>query len=209
MSASVKLAICVPSGDMVHMDFATSLGVMLARLAAQRVQSSLYNIRTTILSQGRQTLVNQALAADATHLLFLDSDMSFPPDTAMRLLSHNLDIVGIAAAMRRENSLLPSALKRWGERVSLTPDDGLVEVDYLGFGGILIRRAVFKAIDKPWFPISFRETHPEKGDIWIGEDYGFCEKARAAGYRIHVDAGLSFRFGHMGQRRFRLSDARN
>lgn len=202
----LKLAICIPSGDMVHMDFASSLAVMLARLATARIECSLYNIKTTILSKGRQTLVNKALSTDCTHLLFIDSDMVFPPDTAVRLLSHGKDIAGIAAATRRENRLLNSAQTTWGERLKAGPDDGLVEVDYLGFGCVLIRADVFQAMEKPYFPISFKEHDPEAGDIWLGEDYGFCEKARAAGYTIHVDAALSHRFGHLGQRTFRLSD---
>lgn len=201
-----KLAICIPSGDMVHMDFTTSLGVMLARLAAARVDCALYNVRTTILSKGRQTLVNKAMSTGSTHLLFIDSDMVFPPETAVRLLSHQKDIVGIAAATRRENRLLNSAQTRWGERLTAGPEEGLLQVDYLGFGCILIRSEVFAAIEKPYFPIHFKEHDPETGDVWIGEDYGFCEKARAAGYAIHVDTALSHRFGHLGQRAFRLSD---
>ncbi|WP_416897894.1 MAG: hypothetical protein ACMVY4_21005 [Minwuia sp.] len=202
----VKIAICIPSGDMVHMDFTVSLSVMLARLGAQRIDCSLYNVKTTILSKGRQTLVNRALASGASHLLFLDSDMSFPPETALQLLGHRVDIAGVTYTTRRDGALMSSALKRWGERLAVGPDDGLVEADFIGFGGVLIRADVFRAIEKPWFPIAFRGEDPEKGDQWLGEDYGFCEKARAAGYRIHVDAGLSYRFGHAGQRTFRLHD---
>jgi hypothetical protein len=205
----LKLAICIPSSDMVHMDFATSLGVMLARLAAARIECALYNVKTTILSKGRQTLVNKALSTGSTHLLFIDSDMVFPPETATHLLSHQKDIVGIAAATRRENRLLNSAQTRWGERLKAGPDDGLVQVDYLGFGCVLIRAEVFAKLDKPYFPIRYKETDPEIGDVWLGEDYGFCEKVRAAGYSIHVDTALSHRFGHLGQRAFRLSDLRH
>lgn len=203
---AVKLAICVPSGEMVHMDFAVSLSAMLARLGVQRVRCSIYNAKTTILSKGRQTLVNQALSTGSTHILFLDSDMSFPADTAFRLLQHDLDIVGAAYPTRREERLMNSAQKRWGERLKAGPDDGVVEVDYIGFGVILFRAEVFRRIEKPWFPIEYRGVDPEKGEIWVGEDFGFCEKARAAGYRVHVDAGLSWQVGHAGQRTFRMQD---
>lgn len=202
----LKLAICIPSGDMVHMDFASSLAVMLARLATRRIECSLYNIKTTILSKGRQTLVNKALVTGCSHLLFIDSDMTFPPETAVQLLSHGKDIVGIAAATRRENRLLNSAQTAWGQRLKAGPDDGLVNVDYLGFGCVLIRADVFRTLEKPWFPIRYKEHDPEKGDVWLGEDYGFCEMARGAGYSIHVDTALSYQFGHLGQRAFRLSD---
>jgi hypothetical protein len=205
-NGKLKLAICIPSGDMVHMDFASSLAVMLARLAARQIECSLYNIKTTILSKGRQTLVNQALSTECTHLLFIDSDMTFPPHTPVQLLAHQQDIVGIAAATRRENRLLNSAQTKWGQRLKAGAEDGLVEVDYLGFGCVLIRAEVFRALEKPWFPIEYRGSDSENQDIWLGEDYGFCEKARAAGFSIAVDAALSWQVGHAGQRIFRLRD---
>ncbi len=199
----LKLAVCVPSGDMVHMDFAVSLGVMLAQLASREVPTLLINEKSAILQKSRQALVNRALSNNASHLLFLDSDMTFPPDTALQLLAHDRDIVGIAAPKRRDN-LESSAMKVWGERLTFGPEDGLIDVDWLGFGGVMIRATVFQKLDKPWFPTRFERTDPEKGDVWIGEDYGFCEKARAAGFSIQVDAGLSCRFGHLGQHRFIL-----
>ena len=206
MADASRIAICIPSGDMVHTDFAISLGVMLARLGVQRIPCALYNMKTTILSKGRQSLVNQALASGHSHVLFLDSDMTFPADTAVRLLAHDLDIVGVAAATRRDGALMSSAQKRWGERLDIAANDGLVEVDYLGFGGVLIRTDVFRKIAKPWFPIEFRGPDSEGRDTWTGEDYGFCGKARAAGFRVHVDTALSFEFGHLGQKAFRLQD---
>lgn len=199
----LRIAVCVPSGDMVHMDFASALGVMLAHMAARQVPTLLINEKSAILQKSRQNLVNRASANDASHVLFLDSDMTFPPDTAERLLAHDRDIVGVAAPKRRPD-LTSSAMKVWGERLTFGPDEGLIDVDWLGFGGVLIRAEVFQALDKPWFPTRFERTDPQHGDVWISEDYGFCEKARAAGYAIQVDTGLSYRFGHLGQHRFTL-----
>ena len=42
-----------------------------------------------------------ALAVDATHILWLDSDMRFPADTLGRLLARNRDIVGANYCARR------------------------------------------------------------------------------------------------------------
>jgi len=199
----LKLAVCIPSGDMVHMDFAASLGVMLAQLAARQVPSVLINEKSAVLQRSRQTLVNRALSQEASHLLFLDSDMIFPPDTALRLLAHKVDIVGVAAAKRRP-PFTPSALTLQGEPLVFSPGDGLVEAGSIGLAGTLIRAEVFRQIGKPWFPVTWQGEDDSGADLWTGEDYGFCEKVRQAGLQISVDAQLSYQFGHLGQRRFAL-----
>lgn len=200
---SLRVAVCVPSGDMVHMDFAVSLARMLADMTHRRIPSILVNEKAAILPQGRQKLVNRALANGATHLLFLDSDMTFPPETGARLLSHDRDIVGVAASTRLEGRQRVTAMKRWGEPLKLGPDDGLVAADYLGCGGLLVKAAVFRRMEKPYFPARFVEERDGR-DVWLGEDYGFCDKARELGFDVLVDAKLSFAFGHLGQKSFTL-----
>jgi len=76
----------------------------------------------------------------------------------------------------------------------LIPDDiwkkgGLVEVDAVGAGSILYDMEVFKNIEPPWF-----EFHLEEGPP-IGEDIFFCDKLRAAGYKIYVDCDI--KVGHL------------
>jgi hypothetical protein len=60
--------------------------------------------------------------------------------------------------------------------------DALIECDAVGFGCVLIRREVFEAIQYPYF-----EADPETGGA---EDFDFCEKARAAGYKIWADFSI-------------------
>ena len=200
---ALRVAVCVPSGDMVHMDFAVSLARMLSDMTQRRIPSVLVNEKSAILPQGRQKLVNRALEFEATHLLFLDSDMTFPPETAARLLSHGRDIVGIAASTRLEGRQRVTAMVRWGERLALGPDDGLVEADYVGCAGMLVKADIFRRMDKPYFPARFIEERDGR-DIWMGEDYGFCDKARELGFTVLVDAKLSYAFGHLGQKNFTL-----
>lgn len=201
---SPVIAVCVPSPDMVHMDFAVSLAAMLSFTAVHRITTLLINEKTSLIQRGRQNLVNRALRHKATHLLFLDSDMTFPRETALRLLRHNLDIIATAYSTRKEEGQTTTAMQQWGRRLAIRPGDGLVEADYVGFSGIMVRAEVFRRMEKPYFPVTYLETSSRAGDIWVGEDYGFCDKARELGYRILVDAELSYRIGHLGQKDYRL-----
>jgi hypothetical protein len=67
---------------------------------------------------------------------------------------------------------------------------GLHEVRLLGTSGMLVRRRVFEALDPPYFRASLSN---DAG--LIGEDFDFCERARAAGFRIFADTSIAF--GHI------------
>jgi hypothetical protein len=58
----------------------------------------------------------------------------------------------------------------------------LIECDGVGGGCLLIHRRVFEAMEKPYF-----QCNP---GTFIGEDFYFCRKAQAAGFKIFVDPGI-------------------
>ena len=87
MSTVPSVAICFPSGDMVHADFAMSLAGMCAE--SGRIHTTLINTKSSIVAEARNRGVELAREFGATHLLFLDSDMVFPRATLQRLLARD------------------------------------------------------------------------------------------------------------------------
>lgn len=142
-----------------------------------------------------------------THLLMLDSDAMIHRETLERLLSWDVPVVG-ALAFTRYGPCYPTVYRGESEekpgqfRVRMDevkeyvakhrelassrpvvleprPPDALYEVDRTGCHCLLIRRDVLQAIEPPWFVADvMRRNH---------EDFYFCERAQAAGYRIYVD----------------------
>lgn len=183
----MKVAIVVPSGTMVHMEFATSL-VGLARKSECDIAIS--NPRTSMIELSRHIGVESALEDGADYILFLDSDMSFPDDTLNRLLAHDKDIVGCNYVQRHH----PHKSMAY---VTEIKDEPLVEVTKIPTGVMLIKRKVFDGMSKPYF------YHPVKdGDI-VGEDYDFCERARLHGFSVWMDVLLSLEVIHWGEMGFR------
>jgi hypothetical protein len=78
--------------------------------------------------------------------------------------------------------------------------DGLVEMQRLPTGCLLIRMAVFERLTKPYF----RFLVDEEAGTLLGEDYAFCDTARLLGYRLWADFSLSQEIGHIGQTVCRL-----
>lgn len=127
-------------------------------------------------------------------ILYVDSDMVPPPATAVRLLSHNVDVVGAYYFSRRE------PLVAEFNRVGMPPADpvnGLLPVMWVGAGCLLLRRHVFEKLPEPWWPHA-----PNPGE---GEDIAFSAKVRALGIPIYVD--LALQVGHMAARPIMKRDA--
>lgn len=163
-------------------------------------------VKGTYVHQARQKLLKQALESDRTHILWLDSDMMFPRDALMRLLAHNVDVVGINYCHRG----LPFefvAIKKigWGEneeavKLITAPDSkGLETVEAIGFGLVLMRLDAIRAClpdlkTTPWFGFDW-----VTGEKQVGEDVRFCKYLTDGGLKIHVDHELSNECKHVGQ----------
>jgi hypothetical protein len=189
------VAICVPSGDMVHADFALSLAGLCNSVGTMGLE--VISNKSSIVAIARNNGVAMAREAGADYLLFLDSDMVFPRSTLLRLLLHGKDIVGATYAKR-----VPP-YSPLGEMLADGPvgdDAGLVEMARLPTGCILLRTAVFDSLSRPYFHFGVEQ---ETGNI-VGEDYVFCDRVRQAGHRIWCDMRLSREIGHIGQHVFRL-----
>ena len=139
----------------------------------------------------RESLCEQAIGSGCTHVLMMDTDQVYhDQDLIMRLMAHDLDIVG--GKVHRRYPPFEPILNVNHEHVS---DDeinagGLIKVDATGTGCLLIKTECLKDIPRPWFEIT---TKPDGSKI--GEDIGFCYKAAAAGKQIFVDCGVSI--GHL------------
>jgi hypothetical protein len=193
------LAICLPELDFVRREYSRSLAKMMLRLGnvdAGARQVVTVHASGSVLPSLRQGIAFRAIQYGATHLLWIDSDHSFPEDTAHRLLAHERPWVGINATTRNR-PIRATALKREGELLETTQHSkGLERAWRMGFGIVLIEARVFEAIEMPWFLNEYIGGEP--GDDFRGEDIYFCEKAKAAGFHPMVDHDLTKDTTHVG-----------
>lgn len=202
-----RIAICMPTRDLVAAESMMSAmklyGHFCTRFVATgQAEAMFLTDLGTLLPEMRNALARVAREQDATHILWLDSDMTFPPDTIERLLAHGEPIVGASYSQRKE-PCKPVAAKD-GVWV-YTEDDstGLEEVDFVGMGVMLVETRVYDFIDEPWHMTAWSE---KAGSI-IGEDVYFCRKARAIGAPTFIDHDLSKEVSHLGWKHFRTADA--
>jgi len=198
------VAVCTPARDMVHTMYTYDLVNMVAYHTMNTNDAvSLKISQGTLIANQRAELSLDAMQENCSHVLFVDSDMRFPQDMIGRLLKHDLDIVATNCARRRMPTGPTAQLyKENGDRelVWTMPDStGLQEVGSVGMGVMLIKANVFAALSEPWFETPWR--HDKRG--YIGEDVFFCQKAAAAGFKIHIDHDVSKEIGHIGTLEFK------
>lgn len=138
---------------------------------------------------------------DSDYLLFLDADMTHPPDLAHRLVRHDVDVVTGRYVMRKPPFFTVAMRKVGAEATEYQAIEkleasvhGLLKVDAAGAGALLISRRCLEAIRARVGDDWFRYQDGPEGKRSRSEDMWFYEQARAAGFQPWLDADL--RCGH-------------
>jgi len=143
----------------------------------------------------RNLIATELLKSDYTHVLMLDADHQHPTDIIQRLArwviaDPNVKVVG-GLNFRRGEPFEPCAFMqdKDGQVYSIKEwDQGLVQVDAIGTGSILISREVFEVCEPPWFYNVY--DYAWEGQ-YPGEDIGFSKRCFDAGIPLYVDTTTS------------------
>lgn len=197
MQNDKPIIISYPCNDMVHADFTQCLTMLVLKSSVvDKLWIGVSQTRGSIICASRNFMIRQAMQTDCSHVLCLDSDMTFPADALSRLLAHNVPIVGASYCMRRE----PRAMThRDGNFASHLPyTDGIYPVLSLGMGCVLIQMAVFHKLREldPVGPFFQVEYHGEEHHS--GEDVHFFKQVNKAGIEVMCDVRLSREIRHIG-----------
>lgn len=170
----------VPSNFFVSvmaMDKPAEFTLLVPRYSRESFPESIASVRNDI--------VEQALEHGCSHLLMMDTDQVYPPDTLSKLVSHGKPVVGVAVHRRWppfDRIMLRGNLGEYQKVSDSEAYSGeLVSVDATGTGCVLFDTHVFLSVKRPWFEFSAYQGKP------VGEDINFCSKLRKAGIPIFVD----------------------
>jgi hypothetical protein len=184
------LAIAIPHTGTVSMRWA----VRLAELEIP--PASIVSKSTGALDLAREETVQDALEVDPEWILFLDSDIIPPKDVFQKLTRHGVPIVSGLYYIDNPDGVHPGVWRldeNNSPAIAGIDREGLINVDAIGFGCVLVHRSVIDDIEPPWFrwtkgfddhpwDLQHQGEHPG-----ISEDFYFCHKAQEAGYDIYLD----------------------
>jgi hypothetical protein len=188
----MKLGICVPARDQVHTLFTKSLVNLTNRLTSKQIDFELHIVCGSVIAQLRTDLAKEALSKNATHLLWLDSDMYFSSSIAEKLLQHDKDIVAGQYSTRYAPYQTVAFTDPNNMNSRLNESTGLHKVWAIGMGCMLTRATVYNELPKPWFAHEYNKIL----DNFSGEDIYFCNQAMHHGIDVYVDADI--KLTHLG-----------
>jgi hypothetical protein len=159
--------------------------------------------RCGTIDRARNRLATDALADGFEETMWIGPDIVFDPGVVDRLRAHGLPLVcGIYPQPGRRElccQVLPGT-----PTVVFGDGGGLLEIQYAGGGFLLVRCAVYLAMQtqlqlplchesaqRPQVPF-FQPLVSVEGGVsrYLPDDYAFCERARRCGYRVHADTTL-------------------
>jgi GNAT superfamily N-acetyltransferase len=161
----IHLSVCTPTSGLLRAEYALSLAQFAMTFMTEaadpeepRQHIVLRQYQSSSISNGREYLVRTSLDEGATHVLFIDDDMSFAPGVPIMLLRRNLPLVGCNYPIRFEGMPFSAFAPDFQTRVTTRADspdleeggavglleDLIVAVDFRnqGIGAKLLGEAV-------------------------------------------------------------------
>lgn len=209
----MKICIGIPSPAWIHPDFAL-------RNLPQIVAYSKDNIKDLELfidykqgvmtSSNRNFILKRCLEENIDGILWLDSDMIYPPDILVEFIKSDKDIIA-PVYFKRSEPHDPIVYLRGGSKetpyqiVDVTKIKGVTEVDGVGFGGMFVKTSVYKALgDEKWMHYGRNFGIPIPMEDQMSHDLVFCETAKKHGFKVHVHGGIHAI--HIGDKMVEMKD---
>lgn len=193
----MKTLIAIPCMDMLPVGFVQSLLYM-----NKGDSPTVYLKPNSLVYDSRNLLSLYAIENGFDNVLWLDSDMLFPPNTLTKLEAYNMDMVTGLYVKRHEPvepvlyDIIDQPMRQKNGRLEGTisvyknyPEDSFFPVAGCGFGCVLTSTKLLKHVWDEFGPAF--TPYP-----WAGEDISFCHRVNQLGYQIYCDSSVSC--GHIG-----------
>ena len=180
-----------------------------------------FNISTVVneslVMRARNKLVRSFLDTDCTHLFFIDADIEFNYNDAIRMLSSDKDVVVGSYPLKtvRLDRLVDKKYESLDDIQSVISDyvinikpsenniykvvDGLIEIYDAGTGFMMIKREVIEKMIDNYPETSYRgegddfithalfDTMIDEDGRYLSEDYTFCRRWQKIGGKVWLD----------------------
>jgi GT2 family glycosyltransferase len=188
----MKIAICMPTGRAVKPRTLTDLTVAMAHTSFAGHTVGVVSSSGGSVEFARNKIAQDALDKGADALMWWDSDVFAQRDVIVRLLAHDLPMVGCHYPLA-----LPT--RQFARVVDfMNPVDqtsSLAEVNYLPGGCNLVRREIYEKLEAPWYELGYGMCGLPSTE-YTGEDLYFGWRVRGAGFHVWCDMELSKTVGH-------------
>lgn len=211
----MKVCIGIPSPQWVHPDFAlTNLPAIIAYSDKHIKDLELYTIYKSgvMTSSNRNYILKLCLDQDIDAILWLDTDMLYPPDILVQYIKSKKDIIG-SVYFKRSPPYDPVVYMKGKNKkkpfqildVTKLPKNQPFPVDGLGFGGMFVKTKVYKKMGKDmWMRYGKNFGVPVEMEDQESHDLVFCKMAKKYGFKMFVHSGVQSI--HIGEKMVEMKD---
>lgn len=220
----MKLFIGTPVRDSVVIDYHISMIETVSGFEMSNIPYHIdHVIGCSLIEDGRNTLVHRFMKSDCTHLLFIDSDISWNLDSIRLLLKNShLGIVG-GVYPKKEIKSFPIESKdsignldtsMYSSKEPIIDRNLPIEVDHLPAGFMMISKTVFANFQKHFPDRRYNENGENKFLYFscelvkeeqkhYGEDTNFCRMAKMIGFKCHTIPAIEL--SHVGNIHYKVA----
>jgi len=165
-----------------------------------RVNGIKIDIRTfsaVEVQQMRNIACNFAIENNFDYIFMVDTDMQYPIDSIVRLISHDKNFV-VGSATERYPPFYPTQYKKLNvknfkdklNRVFISDKDkNLIKIGFSGVVGALVKVDIFKKLSKPYFKVEYKKNNEDV----IGSDIYFCNQLNKKRIKLYLDPQVQYK----------------
>jgi glycosyltransferase involved in cell wall biosynthesis len=175
-------------------------------------------MHTSLIVKARNdSLSNFMNETELDYFIFIDADISFNPLDVIKLMNHDKPLVAATYPKKHLNwaeihncfvTDMPDTSKELIEKTSEYTiyhkkkkklEDGLLEVDRVGTGFMMIKRSLVEKLEKKYPELMYKENGKKgygffetmiKRKEHLSEDYAFCERVKSVKEKVYIDPSI-------------------
>jgi len=190
MKPKTRVAFCSPTMTRPFQPFLDSMAAAVPVFDEAGYEHGLsWEIGCPYISSARATMLRKALDWKADIIVFLDHDLSFPPEALLKLVETEGHVVAGTYRFKLEEESYMGHLHEDERGRPIVREDGCVRADLAPAGFLKITShcvnhfmgAYPELVYGPrWNPSVDLFNHGAHEGVWWGEDYAFCRRWEAA-----------------------------
>lgn len=191
----MKIVLCVPTIRRPYQQLLESIERAVPALdAAGYTHQMVTEVGNPYISQARNVMLRKALDADADQIIFLDHDVSFPPEALIKLIQTEGDVVAGTYRYKKDEEEYMGCMftdKQGFPVVRFA--DGAIHAEWVPAGFLRVSAAAVNKFMKAYpglcYGLAYKPhvdlfNHGAHKGIWYGEDYAFSRNWNDCGGAI-------------------------
>jgi glycosyltransferase involved in cell wall biosynthesis len=183
----MKVVICVPTVTRPFQCLLDSIAAAVPLMDAKGYDHNIvYNIGCPYISYSRALMVRKSQEAGADVIIFLDHDLSFPPESLIKLIETEGDLVAGTYRFKEDDekymgSILsdikgyPQVRESDGAIKGFSAPAGFLKITKGGLARFMLHYPELQYVDNDTLTIDLFNHGAYKG-VWYGEDYALCRR---------------------------------